>query len=105
MTALEALIKARAEIAEPARWCQGAYARNSNGDQVCVGEEEACKFCGFGAIIRVTGSAEWSPVVLAASDFLDGAGRGLFITWQDSKRRKHADVMARFDRAIASAQP
>jgi hypothetical protein len=48
----EILIKAKAEIANPARWTREAYARDENGQAVDIYDANATCFCAVGAIRR-----------------------------------------------------
>lgn len=53
---VDVLIAARALIADPAHWTQGAYARESPfGDYADVQSAEAKCFCGLGALSRAAG--------------------------------------------------
>lgn len=58
MTTREILIAARALIADPARWCRGAFGQD---DEDCILSIEellgrgACKWCALGAVYHVAG--------------------------------------------------
>lgn len=52
MSIRETLTKARALIADPAHWAEGALARKSNGTEIGWLDPEACCFCGEGAIMK-----------------------------------------------------
>lgn len=48
----EILIAARAIVADPERWTQGHLAEGPDGDLRNPRENDACKFCAFGAALR-----------------------------------------------------
>jgi hypothetical protein len=52
MSIRETLTKARALIADPAHWTEGALARKSDGTEIGWLDPEACCFCGEGAIMK-----------------------------------------------------
>lgn len=105
MTTLEILKAARELISVPERWTQGAYARDNQGAPCATTSDEATCFCVRGAVRRVS----YSPFVninfaarIAAYKALEEAGEdGRLACWQDAPERTHAEVLARFDTAIA----
>lgn len=60
MTTLEILRAARALIAQPGRWCQGALARNLSNAEVSCFSGEACAHCATGATSIAAGDHEGS---------------------------------------------
>jgi hypothetical protein len=54
MTPLETLKAARQLISDPAKWTQGEFARDVDGNEVKAWSEDATCFCAYGAIQRVT---------------------------------------------------
>jgi hypothetical protein len=100
MTALEALIKARAEIAEPARWTQKAYRRDATGE-MCTQADAVC-WCAAGAVRQVSGGYNFASK--PALKVLVSVVGGQVERWNDAPERKHAEVLAAFDTAIAKAQ-
>jgi hypothetical protein len=104
MTELEVLIAARALIAPPERWCRTAYACDGNGNTVWPNDERASQFCGYGAILRAAHTEDWTSETESAARFLDRAVEDCFVIWQVGPERKHAEVLAAFDTAIAKAQ-
>ena len=44
------LVRARARIADPARWTQGAYARDAEGRQALPKSQDAVRWCALGAL-------------------------------------------------------
>ncbi len=86
---LETLVAARALIADPSKWAKKA----SSGDAHCAGL--AC-FTAGGADGGSPGDRAW--------DFLETfVPDGLCLpTYNDAPATTHADVLALFDRAIAS---
>lgn len=53
MTNSEILVAARKLIEKPGNWCQGAYAKDANGDYVDFDSLSATRFCVGGALDRV----------------------------------------------------
>jgi hypothetical protein len=95
MITLDVLKAARALISDPARWTQGAYARDEQGNEVDIYDAEACAWCALGAITLVSidmpGSRAWRELMattaIPVSDFNDNSD--------------HAAVLGLYDRTIA----
>jgi hypothetical protein len=101
MTPVEILKAARELIAKPERWTRGSAARNSSGEHVHARSDDATCWCAIGALVMVSADNPVPAERLLRSVLPDGPG---FITsFNDS--HDHAEVVALFDRAIASAQP
>lgn len=100
MSALEVLIAARARIATPDRWCQGAYWRGANGEVVESYGSDCVSCCSLGALHSVGDSDE-------ARQYLREANAKVpcwnLAVWNDAPDRTHAEVLAAFDRAIELA--
>lgn len=101
---LPVLIKARALIADPAKWGKGM---RGGGELRPLG---TC--CAAEAIEDVAGNPKdsWRPtrrdieLRKAAYESLSRSfGGGSIIDWNDAPERIHADILAAFDKAIASA--
>ncbi len=101
MTPLETLRAARQLITDPAKWTQGEYARDADGNEVKAWSEDATCFCAYGAIQRVTEHEDSE-----ADFFLRKAGMSKFginvIDLNDT--HTHAEVLALFDAAIAELE-
>lgn len=92
----EILRKAKALIDTPEKWTQKVYARDSNDNDVSYAANSACKFCSLGALHRT------SDNLYLAMDYL-GKRFGTFIdNYNDT--HTHAEVMAKWDEAIALAE-
>lgn len=114
MTDLQVLEKARALIADPRHWTQGAYARDKWSREVHVEDGRAVKFCAMGAYwrcatqLRQWGACQW--LRLAGSDFgaLTLANDGVMNEWDDApdltRKQAHAAVLAIYDKAIELAR-
>jgi len=100
MTTLEALKAARALIADPSHWTQGALARNARGNRVRPWSEHAVRWCAEGASIRVCGPNFGLRGRLVGVLFGDGADA----PWVVNDDQGHAAVLAMYDRAIAAEQ-
>ena len=121
-TNLRYLREARELLADPERWTQEAFARNHLHWQVDAGSENACCFCAIGALHRVTRvhtveAADANYYVLRriladavrASKLSETEQRykcdgTLIVAWNDAPGRKHEEVLAVFDKAIANLE-
>ena len=103
-SATEILIAARELIADPAHWTQTFYARDADGIFTDVLDEAACKFCGYGAVLRATNSHDWTDASVRAAFLLERVVGPSFASWQDARKRTHSEVLAAFDRAIELAR-
>lgn len=92
---LPILIKARAKIADPANWGKGFRT-------VCGGHRTLETCCASEAIDAV---AATSKIRSAAFRALAAAAQcdTTIPLWNDAPERTHAEVLAAFDKAIASA--
>lgn len=93
----EVLRAARALIDTPDKWCQGQFhkdgaycASGAIGVAAGVDIEVGCWFC--------------HPAWQALADTVNAAQSGGIGSWNDRPERTHADVLAAFDRAIATAE-
>lgn len=100
MTPKQILIEARELISDPKRWAQGAPARNARGISVSVVDEKAQSFCSFGAIYRSANMEDWTETLYKAHGFLQDEMCGKILDYNDT--HTHEEVLAAFDRAIAS---
>src|SRR5438132_8158865 len=99
MTTTMVLKKARALIVRG--WTQGWFARNSKGEHTNPCAKDAVEWCLSGAIIKATPySCDTNPFRTIRSSFRDRKPRSL-PRWNDNPKRKKAEVLALFDRAIA----
>jgi len=97
--ALEILKAARELLAVPERWTKGVGARDSKGIAVDWDDDSVYCRCAYIAISTVCGGQR--PKEYSAFDALGfRRGHDLF-TWNDAPERTHAEVLARFDEAIA----
>lgn len=108
MTTIEILRGARELVARPGGWTQKALGRDENGDELVAG------YSGSGLLRSVCVCAEGAVCFV---DFLHrhAAMRALRLAidpsdltdvhrWNDAKHRTQAEVVAAFDRAIASLE-
>lgn len=102
-TALACLVEARRLIERPESWAKGYYAFDKRDRPVPSANTEAVKWCPLGAMLRADG-----PKLQQAADFLEGAiGPSWYnnvATFNDAPSTTHADVLAKFDEAIALAK-
>lgn len=102
MTDLERLTAARDLLSNKARWTQGFFAHDEDGEQVACHAREAVCWCAYGAIIKVSPSPmSFSP----AGGLLERAAADLFgiSAVEVNDRHPWEDVLAMFDRAIEFA--
>ncbi|MGE0699087.1 MAG: hypothetical protein AB7O57_08330 [Hyphomicrobiaceae bacterium] len=97
MTPLDILRAARRSVDAPASWGKGAYVSESSGSQC---------YCALGAILSAGSTASRNATTTAAILFGRAIGkhRDAIPHWNDAPERTHADVIAAFDRAIASLE-
>lgn len=102
---LDDLIAARALIDAPEKWTQGVYARDADGEELGFCDDSSVCFCVEGAIYTAINRGHSSAVdtAMAALMSMSPCIQNL-AQWNDAPDRTHADVMQRFDRAIAKAR-
>jgi hypothetical protein len=100
MSPVEILKAARELIAKPERWTRGCGARNASGQDVNAHSDDATCWCAIGAIVKVSDDNPVPAEMLLRRALPDG---GFISAFNDS--HDHAEVLALFDAAIASAQP
>ena len=108
---IEVLKTARERIANPDNWLQGDLALTADDEGTYETSPYAAKFCSLGAIYADgRGYGYKSAVTLAeAIETLHNTGLGYHRTrptefvagWNDKPKRKHSEVLAAFDLAIA----
>jgi len=102
-TTIEILKEARELIAKPNGWTQGTYARNADGLIVYPNSHHAVCFCTWGALIAVDEHQEsFQPD--GAQPALDDVTNGNFVAFNDAPGRTQAEVVAKFDEAIAAEE-
>lgn len=76
-------------------WIQGLICTDVMGNAVDVEDREACKFCLWGAMMKVYGSDSRSEAYQQAEDRLtEACGREDYIAWNEKKGRTQAEVIA-----------
>lgn len=102
-TTRDTLVAARALIAEPEAWTQGAFAKRADGGNTAAIAPAAICWCARGAIEMASrGSFENENAAVYA--FQKANDTPSFIAeWNDAPERTHAEVIAAFDRAIEAA--
>lgn len=98
MTTLDVLRDARDLLNDPARWTQGAHARDHHGGPVGPAANAACAWCLLGALRRVARSASACDAAEDALHYM--ADIWDLAIWNDHPGRTHADIIAALDRAI-----
>jgi hypothetical protein len=103
---LAALRAIRSVVSDPSRWCQGAAAKNADGQRVSPGVPSAVCHCLMGLIGQIQPPAvsiavEDELIVTFGPpppDTLDGSD---VAAWNDADGRTHADVLEAIDKTIA----
>lgn len=101
MSPLDVLRGARELLSDPARWTKGVNARDAAGERVGILSVDAACWCMWGALDKVRGTSGWDDAVEALRAAVGGAPVSC---WNDAPARTHAEVLAAFDRAIASLE-
>lgn len=96
-----ALAEARALIADPARWCQHAGARNEWGAERRPESSEACRWCARGALDRVTFPAVAEAAYGRLCAAVDPGIAGEWWPEDVNDHEGHTAVLAMYDRALA----
>ena len=100
---LKVLREARALIAKPENWTQGALARNKTNERCDPHDKDACQWCASGAIHRV--AARRISLGAQIVKLVEDAISGLHVaSWNDVITREHAEVIDAFDKAITTAE-
>ena len=97
MTTIEILKKARDLLSDPERWTQNVGARTAQGIPVSADSKEAVCFCASMAVVKV--SNEVTPIHFPK--VLDFDRWSDLFMWNDAPERTHAEILQRFDEAIA----
>lgn len=101
---LATLRRARKLLSDESRWTQRVHARDARGRTCDPRSAAAVCWCAVGALCR----AKDIPLDIAnpALDVLAAViGPGVHVVdWNDAEGRTHADVLAVFDRAIATLE-
>jgi hypothetical protein len=100
MNTLEILKAARAIIVDEKNFTQGAFARDSEGDETDVCDPYSCKFCSLGAMgsLKNVNLSERFKAVTYLEDFFGQ----LVADFND--KNPHAVVIAGWDGAIAKLE-
>lgn len=78
-------------------WTKGVLAKDADGIEVDECGQDATCWCGFGAL------GTFGPplgTLYAVQDRLDNKVSGEFPEYNDADRRRHSEVLAKFDRVI-----
>lgn len=101
---VDVLQRARELITDENNWCQGVYALNRHGRIVNVEDRFAVRFCMNGALARAAGlsinEVEKGEIMRHLRPFLNG--NNLHFAHRFNDDHTHAEVLAAFDKAIAS---
>lgn len=121
---IDLLRRARARIADPARWCQGHEALDATMEQVAPNDPRAVYWCAVGALraefamvdmekFEADGSTELDALDEFAADYVEGHVTDSDLAeWVLSRpgladindQCSHAAVLAIYDAAIAAAE-
>jgi hypothetical protein len=87
-------------------WCRGALARSKNNRETDVYNSDACKFCGLGAIYKVTAKNKNKCISTALHNLLNKKIEGLsctLVAFNDSSKSK-TRVIRLFEETISELQ-
>lgn len=103
MKTSELLIQAKAVIADPAKWAQNTYAKNSQGVRVGADNPDAICFCSVGALQKISPKCygAYALEVWQAMELLDDGCSEDILAYNDT--HTHAEVMDVWDKAIQMA--
>lgn len=102
-SAVDILEHARALIAEPERWTQGALARDGDGEELGDAQDpDAACWCLAGALHHAGYGRATSLLVHRVLSTLDKPVD--IVTWNDAPERSHAQVLLLLDECIALAR-
>jgi len=101
---LDILIAVRELIADESRWTQEAAARDAKGWVVHPRAEEACRWCVYGALLRI--SRSYGNSMGPAWELLDDVAReaGYSSPVRLNDECGHAAILMALDRAIERAR-
>lgn len=105
MTVKEVLIAARAKIADPANWAKGSFATDKNGSPVWETSKDACRFCSAGAVYLACREFEvgYPAYVVPSHSAINALNRVMGDSvGKFNDTHTHAEVLAKFDEAIAA---
>lgn len=91
------LRRAREIISDPAKWTQGAFARDSQGSMIPPNHTAACSWCAIGALSRAAFELKAPPGFGAGALDMLGALRPLN---DINDEEGHAAVLDLFDKAL-----
>lgn len=99
------VLKRAKRLLETKGWTQGWYARDKGGNETSPLSDEAVCFCSVGAVERAAGADYAYAYAFAIDKLVASLPRGWTRVpeYSDAPRRTKAQVLALFDRAIASA--
>lgn len=98
----ETLKAARAVLEDPSHWTRWALAQDAHGWPVSAQSPAAQQWCMLGALRRVDGPCEQAAIE-TLRDMLPRRYDREIAEYNDSDRRRHSEVLATFDKAIARA--
>ena len=105
MKTLELLRRAKRLIKNKNNWCQGYYARDSDGQIVEANTPEARQWCATGALMKIGNDMQMTCVYgmdfCAQTELVEGTTKSIALF---NDKFEHEDVMLMFDQAIALAR-
>lgn len=106
---VDVLKQARALIEQPKAWARGDMSTDRFGHQVPLHSREACRFCLYGALLRVLGMRSDDALPISVTSAVRRAilrrpyvrHEMHIVSFNDWPRTTHEDVLAVLDGAIA----
>lgn len=103
MNTIDILKKARELISDPIHWCRGCFAKTASGERRYFLAQDAHSWCAKGAVFHFALTLDHTEVAEAFLA-LEQAADTPFGVAMFNDSHEHADVMAMYDRAIASLE-
>lgn len=95
------LMAARELLSDPARWTKDMAARDAGGEECLVDDITAASWCSLGAVLKQHPDFKTEVTAFA---LLEEAANHNVALFNDAPSTTHADILAAFDRAIATAK-
>lgn len=98
----DVLVRARARIEDPSRWCRFGYAEDGVGNRALATDSVSTRFCALGSVIAELGADRRDAFQREIVGYLSRSSDELFgeLPARVNDYRGHAAVMAIYDRAI-----
>ena len=90
-------------LSDEFRWCQGAFAKNFDGDKTKSIDPSACSYCIMGAI-RHQANDDFTAVLKTWKYIESVIGTSAIAIWNDDPKRTHNEIIETLKQAIVKAK-